>query len=534
MPKTETPQKKQSWRFTSLKNLRPAPRRFLHYPAPMAIGSFVYGEQLLVGQFAFAGQLVKAPDTSIWNVRPPSHSYLDALQGFDWLNDLAAIGDSAARKRAQRWLLEWIEAFGHSTTIGWQPDLAARRLVNWCFHAQFLLKGLDKKPTTRVFKSLGRHVNFLSNNWKATPQGLGKFEVLSGMVYAGLALEGCEYALHPGLKGLSAECQGWIGPAGEIPSRNPEELSGVFTRLTWITALLAESGQPENPDISAALARIAPGLRALRLGDGTLARFHGGGHGREGQLDQALADAQIRNGAAKHSFMGYERLSAGRVVLVLDAAPPPKTSHAHTSALGFEMSAGLMPFLASSGPGTGLEEPWASACAQCAAHNTLTIEGAGAEGAEISVERAHDLESTWLSASTRGFVERFGVIHERRLLVASDGGRLSGEDRLFPADPDKAAAHPADVLSRPRRGHSFMLHFHLHPDVVAKAGESSIALALPNGEIWRFRQEGGLSSLEPSVCLDPSHIGPRATKQIIVTGRSLDYVGAIRWSFTKV
>lgn len=525
------PANKTNWRFASLKSLRAPPRSFLHHPQPRAIGSYVRGEQLLTGQFVFAGQLVKAEEGSIWNLRPPSRAYLNALQNFSWLDDLAAIGDGAARKRAQKWLLEWIEAFGQGTGIGWEPNLAGQRVIQWCSHAMFLLKGLSPKQSTLVFKSLGRHVNFLNNNWKSMPDGVEKFETLTGVVYASLSLEGCENALKPALNGLALACHAWINDEGAIPTRNPEDLVRIFTLLTWVTKLLEATGHPVDPAISNALARIAPGLRSLRFGDGGLARFHGGGRGTEGQLDQALADAQLRSSNRVNRFMGFERLSAGRITVIMDSAVSPD---AYASAMAFEMSSGRWPMLVNCGPGTRQGGPWAKACALAAAHNALIIEGQSPSQVKVHSERAHDMESTWLSAHHNGFAEAFNLTHERRLLVANSGKDFSGEDRLYPTSPPTAELHRSDVLSAPARGHAFMLHFHLHPDVKSEKNEQNITLKLPNGEVWAFRQEGGLTCLLESVYLDRTHIAPRATKQVVVMGRTLDYVGAIRWSFTKL
>jgi len=373
-------------------------------------------------------------------------------------------------------------------------------------------------------------VNFLSNNRKAVPDGVEKFEALTGLVYAGLSLEGCENALRPALKGLAASCHSWIAEDGSIPTRTPETLAEIFTLLTWASKLLAATGHPADPAITDAQERMAPGLRALRFGDGGMARFHGGGRGVEGQLDQSLSDAGLRASTTRTQFMGYERLSAGRIIVVMDAAASP--DH-HASPLAFEMASGRCSMLVNCGPGARQGGAWAKACAQAAAHNALTVEGQNPAKADVHVERAQDLESIWLSARHDGFAEAFGLTHERRVLVATNGKYFSGEDRLFPLVATEGDPHPVDVLSCPARGHSYMLHFHLHPEVVAEKTEGHVTLTLPNEEVWTFKQEGGLACLLDSIYLDRTHIAPRATKQIVVMARSLDYVGAIRWSFTK-
>ena len=78
-----------------------------------------------------------------------------------------------------------------------------------------------------------------------------------------------------------------------MPTRNPEELLEVLTLLTWAVRALTEADRAIPEPLAAAIDRIAPALRALRHADGGLARFHGGGKGMEGRLDQALAAAGV-------------------------------------------------------------------------------------------------------------------------------------------------------------------------------------------------------------------------------------------------
>ena len=67
-----------------------------------------------------------------------------------------------------------------------------------------------------------------------------------------------------------------------------------------------------------AIVRAVPVLRPLRMGDGGVARFHGGGAGAPGRLDQALAELRLVAQPKPRLPMGYARLAGGRVVLVMD------------------------------------------------------------------------------------------------------------------------------------------------------------------------------------------------------------------------
>ena len=75
-------------------------------------------------------------------------------QGFVGLDDLAAVGDLAARGRAQMWTWEWIARFGRGKGAGWTPDLTGRRLLRWINHALMLLQGADAAQSALYFKAL--------------------------------------------------------------------------------------------------------------------------------------------------------------------------------------------------------------------------------------------------------------------------------------------------------------------------------------------------------------------------------------------
>ena len=89
------------------------------------------------------------------------------LHGFAWLDDLAALGDSRARARAQDWLFGWIDRYGTGRGPGWTPDLTGRRVVRWINHAHLILHGRSPDDNERFFRSLGGQVLYLSRRWQS-------------------------------------------------------------------------------------------------------------------------------------------------------------------------------------------------------------------------------------------------------------------------------------------------------------------------------------------------------------------------------
>jgi uncharacterized heparinase superfamily protein len=85
-------------------------------------------------------------------------------------------------------------------------------------------------------------------------------------------------------------------------------------------------------------------------------------------------------------------------------------------------------------------------------------------------------------------------------------------------------------------GIPFDIRFHLHPEVDATLdlGGAAVSMALKSGEIWVFRHDGNFNlSLEPSVYLETGRLKPRASQQIVLSGRAVEYATRIRWSLSK-
>ena len=59
-------------------------------------------------------------------------------------------------------------------------------------------------------------------------------------------------------------------------------------------------------------------------------------------------------------------------------------------------------------------------------------------------------------------------------------------------------------------------------------------MVLRSGEVWVFQHGGGAHlSLETSVYLERGRLRPRATKQIVLSGRAMQYATRVRWSLAK-
>ncbi|MEL6607630.1 MAG: heparinase II/III family protein [Pseudomonadota bacterium] len=531
---------------------------FVSQPEPRSIGHFARGRQLVAGNFLFSGYLVEAKETSIWDLPNPALTFEEDLHGFAWLDDLVAVGDASARQCARDWTFEWVARFGRGQGPGWTPDLTGRRLIRWINHALFILGAADKPVSDRFFHTLARQTTFLSRRWSKTSPGLPRIEALTGLIYSGLSLTGMDHHVAPAMAALGRECRAQIDGDGALASRNPEELLEIFTLLNWSALALREGGRDPAPAHVEAIDRIAPVLRTLRHADGGLARFHGGGRGLEGRLDQALATSGVKATVAGEAAMGYRRLSAARTTVLIDAQIPPQGAgsfNAHASTLAFELTSGRRPVIVNCGAGASFGEDWRRAGRATPSHSVLTLEGYSSSRlgeatltsgrkrellsdgpSEVLQERRNTEFAIRQQASHDGYRKTHGLVYVRTLELSHDGRTLAGEELLVALnDADKMRLDRA-VDATQLQGVPAAVRFHLHPgvDAVHDMGGAAVSLALKSGEIWVFRHDGKAQlSLEPSVYLEKGRLKPRGAEQIVLSVPVMGEQTRVRWSLAK-
>lgn len=508
----------------------------------------------MAGNFLFSGHLIEAPGISIWDAADRISPDTARGQGFGWLDDLAAVADNRARVTAQAWLADWIDRYGRGEGAGWSPDVTGRRLIRWIAHGFFLLRGAKPHLSAAYFQSAAHQTIFLSRRWKAARPGLPRFEALAGMIYAGLSLQGMESRVAPALAALIKDCKTQIGPDGSIPSRNPEELLDVLTLLSWVDTALRAVDEPVPEEITAAMLRIAPTLRALRHPDGGLARFHGGGRGLEGALDHVLSTVGRIEQPQGSVHMGFARLTAGRSSVIMDVGVPPRgvaAFDAHASTLAFELTSGRRPVIVNCGSGVEFGPEWRRAGRATPSHSALTLGGVSssritpaADGrerlehgpGEIQLEFTKNRDMQRVAAGHDGYRDSHGLIHARTLNLSADGRSLAGEDLLTGLSEEDVIRFDKAMDSESLQGIPWGIRFHLHPEVepALDLGGRAVSLTLKSGEIWVLRPEGEVQlSVEASVYLENGRLRPRATQQVVLSGRTMSYATRIRWSLAK-
>lgn len=530
--------------------------------APMALtivppdswpGNGDRGTALIEGRFPFAGQCFEAgrgrkgtaADEPPWLAERAATAWIDALHGFDWLRDLRTVSGDAARRQARHLVLAWINRFSSWHAVAWAPEVLGTRIANWIGVHDFYCSSADDAFRGRVFESLARQTRHLARVIPNAPtpcgtgtlRGAALLAALKGLIYGGLCLPGHEALRDRALRLLDRHLPQQILPDGGHVERCPETHLAVLRHLVDIRALLRVARLPVSETLQGAIDHLTLALRFFRHGDGGLALFNGSNEGDPGLIDMVINHADVRGRLLKSAaHTGFERLLAGRTLVLMDTGVPPPPGldmRAHAGTLGFELSVGKERMIVNCGMHPSFERAWRGALAATAAHSTLTLAetnsaevrdagGLGRRPQQVLCERVDTDGAVLVEASHDGYVSHFGLRHRRRLYLADNGDDLRGEDTLELA------------VGRPVAGHLFTIRFHLHPETSAllTSDGEAVLLRLPSGIGWRLRASGASIDLSDSIYLGQGG-EPRHSQQVVLFGHTLAGNTTVKWALRR-
>ncbi len=487
------------------------------------------GGQLLKGEVPVQGMVLPLVPEA-WAATAWPDVAAERAHGFVWLRDLRALGSDAARLRARALILGWLEAAPRLPPIAFSEAATGGRLAAWLAHWDFVAASADEPFRQAMMARAWQDARDLAAALPAETMDRRAFTALKGLIAAGVALPAGESWLARAVRFLNQEIERQILPDGGHVERSPEGLAAVLMELVEIRGWLATAKVGIPDSLTAAIARAAPMLAALRHGDGGLALFNGSREGAPPLLSLLLAQTEARlRPAGRAPAMRLERLAAGRTVLIVDAgAPPPRGQDrlAHAGTLAFELSVGRDRLIVNCGAAPAAPETWRDALRATAAHSTLVIadvnsselkpEGLGRRPEEVTLQRHEANGAHWLDASHDGWRKPFGAIHRRRLYLGDSGEDIRGEDAIEAPLPQP-----------------FAIRFHLHPSVTASLQQdgAGVLLRTPNNAGFVMRAEGARLSLEESVYAGAEE--RRRTQQIVLSGGPEDGPCLVKWALTR-
>jgi uncharacterized heparinase superfamily protein len=533
----------------------PTPHGLLALPKDNVPPNRARGRAILDGTWRFGASVVQTPPGHApWGPPFPTLHFADRIHRLDWLRDVAALGPEG-EARARSLAVSWIDSFGKWDGFAWRLGVTADRVVNLLSAGPWLIGALEGEARENLLDSLARQVRHIAAAVGEEADPAVRMRAAVAMALAGAAIEDGQKMLEAGLGLLEYECGAQILADGGHAGRCPEMLARTMLDIQAVEDLLLRLGVNAPAFLTRLQPRMASMLHFFMLPGGGLLAAHGGGDGLA--MDgPTLGQAAMRpHGTINSRFSfarlsGYQRVQAEDLTLYLDTGPGPDRPHgarAHASGLAITVDDGVDSLITSCGAHPDLEPMLRDASRRTAAHSVLSLNGedsavftvdpetglAFPEGpAGISARRLEENDQFLLEGQHGGWRVRHGLIYRRRLYIAKNGARITGEDSL-----SRPMSETAPVATAPA---PYAIRFHLHPDVQVASGpdDRTVFLGLERRQrVWRFRSEA-LLSVENS-----RYWGGGAaakTLQLVVRGEADPgadgsvYPNRVRWALSRL
>lgn len=517
-----------SWR-TPLHKMRitgKMPMKLLAVPDDALPGDVARGTAIRIGKFLFQG--MEQPVATIdYDAPALPPAFADYVHRFDWLRDLASAANRGEGASIAADIAEgWLATNGEKPRLpAWRIDNCAWRLLNMASHAPLLLSNSDVIYRSKILSHFARNARHLDQSAVRATRPFDKVCGWAGVIAAALLLPEGKARRAMGEHSLEGALADLVFPDGGVLSRSPQQLMELIALLSMLRQCYTARQEMAPAFIDETLARNIPALLGLTHSDGGLGAWQGTGHIGAETIEALVKASGVRARPLRQALdWGYQRVSAGQAVLLVDAGPPPHAKQALVgcaSTLAFEFSfAGQRVIVNCGGAGlVGANVPAALArgLRTTAAHSTLCVDDSnstallskgqlGAGVVEVGLERRDIDRATRIEANHDGYARVYGFIHNRVLIQRSDGLELRGEDTLLPHAKYKSREEvPAQ------------LRFHLGPDIELLLADDrrSVVMRLADGSSWSFLTTLGTIEVDDSIWVDEQG-RPHPTRQLVI------------------
>lgn len=517
-----------SWR-TPLHKMRitgKLPLKLLAVPADPLPGDEARGTAIRIGKFRLMGmeQSIDAIDYDRLSLPP---AFVDYIHRFDWLRDLmAAVNRGEGAPLAASIADKWLIANGDKPRLpDWRIDNSAWRFLNMAIAAPYLLTSTDLVYRSKILNHFARTARHLDQSAIRATRPFDRVCGWVGVVAASLLLPEGKARRAMGEHGLETALSDLVFPDGGVLSRAPQQLMELIALLSMLRQCYIARQEAVPGFLNDTLGRNIPALLGLTHADGGLGAWQGCGHIRAERIEALVQASGVRARPLRQALdWGYQRVSAGPAVLQVDAGPPPHAKQALVgcaSTLAFEFGFGRQRIIINCGgaglAGANIPAALARGLRTTAAHSTLCIDDSnstallakgqlGAGVVDVELERRDIDKATRIEANHDGYARAYGFVHNRVLILRSDGLELRGEDTLLPhakyRGREEVAAH---------------LRFHIGPDIEMVLAEDrrSVMMRLEDGSSWTFATSVGTIEVDDSIWVDEDG-RPNPTRQLVI------------------
>ena len=473
------------------------------------IGNIEIGHNLLKKINLFGNVILDIKTDNPWRILPFSDEVEVGIDGFSWLNDLAAINNQSSREIVR----SWIDAFPINR-LNKNVQSSSTRLAALLRNFSYLKMVSDGIQLNKVNKILKNDYLFLTLSKKFPFNIIDRLAICHSLVL-------CAYALNLSKKKKKKIIRHMIklltiynSKVKNGQMRNPEELSIVFFYLLETIEIQKKTESHKISIEEEKLRKISylfgSSLRYLQFGNGSLISAHGGCLGDFNKYVKLLGEIKKYSGGDEVSKLGFKRVSGARMLMIIDTIPPlygKRDGVAHAGFSSFELYHGPNPIFVNCGGGSKFGHQYRKYCQSSKAHNVLLLNEKsqcsfgkkpfsrnnsyyyikdGPRNTKMNCERS--ITEKIVELSHDAYKKDYGVTINRKLSMDLVKNCLIGNEAVIFDGGSKRNLIEA----------SFSIYFHVHPSITCTKRRAGVLLEIPGDKKMFFSYKGGELRLEKS------------------------------------
>ena len=471
---------------------------------------------------------------SIWQNEIKPEDY-EKLNNFFWFFSL----DLKSSKEVTRSvIINWINNNYRYDQKSWSFDLASKRIISWLSNHQLTYEDSDKDYRIRFDHSIQKQANHLLNEIKNSNEVENKMIGCAAIILTGLAYQDKKNYLNNGLGLLKKIIKSSIDNQGFPKSRSIKQL-GFYLRYFVIIREWFKESQNTVPDyVDETIYYLGLSYAFIWQNINHDILFNGNYISNNNEFDQYLKRFGYKFKNKNKELGGYAILKNKKILLTMDVGASPSRNFSQdyqAGTLSFEIISNGKKLISNSGYFANKNNKLNKLSKSTALQSTLAIEDYSSSsfkkikesnyvvnhGLKITKKNIVFEDNYWkISAAHDGYLQKFDVIHERKIEFYPEQMKFIGFDKILRKNNTKNI--------------KFDIRFHLDPDTkVMKTQDNKSILIELEDEGWKFNCNNYGINIDNGLYFGNKN-SYKENQNIFISGMTKDADHTIKWEITKL
>ncbi len=481
-------------------------------------------------------ELINRFQKNVWKLENIGEKNLSELHKFTWLSQLDIKNQ---KKTAKDIIVEWLIKNNTYNEKNWHHVITANRLIFWICCSHFTIRNDDMVFRAKITNNIVKQALHLNKNLTFIHNKLDKILVLASLVLVSVTFEGNQKLFQNTIKNLSNEIKSIIDKNGFVESKNPEDQFWLLHHLILTREFLIFSQNTVPEFLDQNIQKIGDNYKSLLLSNNHLPLFNGAKNRDTLEFNKFLK-AKNYKFEKKNKSHAYLISKIKKFEIALDANNPPtdlNSQNYQAGCLSFEFIYNGKKVISNCGSAHNFKGDLPYLSQTTAAHSTLTINDTSSclfqknklirsfygnsllQKLKVYKKDLNtDKDTISIISGHNGYQKKYNTLHERKIVIQENEGKLTGDELLIVAKKDLAFLN-------------FSLRFHITPESKLIQTQGGDILLSVDNQGWRFKCSHPVK-IEDSLYF--AHYDKiLESKCVLVEGVLKDKVNNINWTLEK-